>query len=452
MTFLSSYRYTMSIRIGLMLTVLLSTVAFSKTPQAPRAPAELQPGYPHCRIVLSLHRNPKQKKHKTNADEQAKLDTATGRIHDGDKPVTFESETDEADGTEYRSAELDQCSGDRAEKLHAEVVTAFTPEDGHEPDIEFGFQVVDKPSVRQGTIAAKYLADMTALALKKLGAKKATADLDAVPAEKLERQLAGVISMKFPSDCDTKWEKSKCEDLRDALNDPFGGTLPSSTLISRLNRPYYVPPPIVPQIDPHGPPAPREQDWPTRITNQAASMWRHGSDVVSGYANGHDPYEPVPAYNGTDFKDFDPPFRESAKGPARPIHILSAFHTPRDGGARRHQGVDISCKHIGEPLFAPAKGIVEPGRFGNAGISGNRLWLDHGVASGSHRETFYAHLKGFAVRPGQEVEKGDLIGYCGMTGNASSLPPSAVHLHYECHVNGPAINPDPACFPQAKKI
>src|SRR5262249_9787691 len=156
------------------------------------------------------------------------------------------------------------------------------------------------PGVRQGTIASKYLADMTAQALKKLGAVPPAEDLDAVDARNLEARLGRVVQKLYPDKCETPQEQEKCGELRDALNDPFGGTLTSSTLIARLNRPYYVPPPVAPVDDPR---RPAEQDWRTRLGNLASSAWQHGSDVVSGYRGGSDPYGSNPTFNGTNFSD-----------------------------------------------------------------------------------------------------------------------------------------------------
>ncbi len=50
--------------------------------------------------------------------------------------------------------------------------------------------------------------------------------------------------------------------------------------------------------------------------------------------------------------------------------------------------------------------------------------------------TKYAHLKSFAVRPGQRVNRGQCIGYVGMTGTAT-----APHLHYEVLKNKKNVNP-----------
>ncbi|MGE4553157.1 MAG: M23 family metallopeptidase, partial [Desulfovibrionaceae bacterium] len=51
-------------------------------------------------------------------------------------------------------------------------------------------------------------------------------------------------------------------------------------------------------------------------------------------------------------------------------------------------------------------------------------------------KTRYAHLSGFAVKEGQRVLRGQVIGYVGNTGRSK-----APHLHYEVQVSGAPVNP-----------
>ena len=66
------------------------------------------------------------------------------------------------------------------------------------------------------------------------------------------------------------------------------------------------------------------------------------------------------------------------------------------------------------------------------GAYGNLIELDHGFGL----TTRYGHLSGFAVRVGETVRRGQLIGYVGATGRATGS-----HVHYEVWVNGRTINP-----------
>jgi murein DD-endopeptidase MepM/ murein hydrolase activator NlpD len=48
----------------------------------------------------------------------------------------------------------------------------------------------------------------------------------------------------------------------------------------------------------------------------------------------------------------------------------------------------------------------------------------------------YAHMSDFNVRLGQEVKRGDVIGFVGNTGLST-----APHLHYEVYLNNKKVNP-----------
>jgi murein DD-endopeptidase MepM/ murein hydrolase activator NlpD len=94
-----------------------------------------------------------------------------------------------------------------------------------------------------------------------------------------------------------------------------------------------------------------------------------------------------------------------------------------------HQGLDISLDK-GSPVFATADGKVDAAAY--SGDYGNLIILKHGFGL----TTRYGHLSGFAVKPGQSVKRGDVIGYVGATGRATGS-----HLHYEILANGQLMNP-----------
>lgn len=103
---------------------------------------------------------------------------------------------------------------------------------------------------------------------------------------------------------------------------------------------------------------------------------------------------------------------------------------PYSGGYQFHTGIDINGSH-GAPVWATAGGKVS--FSGYRGSLGNLLIIDHGYGY----ETYYAHLSGFAVKTGDEVERGETIGYMGATGRTTG-----VHLHYEVHKEGSPVNPE----------
>jgi murein DD-endopeptidase MepM/ murein hydrolase activator NlpD len=102
---------------------------------------------------------------------------------------------------------------------------------------------------------------------------------------------------------------------------------------------------------------------------------------------------------------------------------------PFTGEPGFHQGLDISTEK-GKPVFATADGTVESAAY--TGDYGNLIVLKHAFGLA----TRYGHLSSFAVQPGQEVKRGDVVGYVGSTGRSTGA-----HLHYEILANGKLINP-----------
>lgn len=98
---------------------------------------------------------------------------------------------------------------------------------------------------------------------------------------------------------------------------------------------------------------------------------------------------------------------------------------------RQHNGVDLATAR-GTPVYATADGMVEMAKYW--GSYGNYVQIGHG----GDLETRYAHLSSYTVRDGQQVRKGDLIGYVGSTGRSTGP-----HLHYEVRVSGEPVNPVP---------
>jgi len=100
-------------------------------------------------------------------------------------------------------------------------------------------------------------------------------------------------------------------------------------------------------------------------------------------------------------------------------------------GETFHSGIDIAVPE-GTPVCATGDGTV---RFvGNTDGYGLRIEVDHGNGV----TTLYGHLSAADVRPGQRVQRGQVIGKSGNTG-LSTGP----HLHYEIRQNGRAVDPGP---------
>ena len=113
------------------------------------------------------------------------------------------------------------------------------------------------------------------------------------------------------------------------------------------------------------------------------------------------------------------------------VGIGSVYGAPRDGGKRRHKGVDL-FQPRGTPVLATEDGVI--GRAGYQKSAGNRAW----ITSSGGNSFFFAHLDKLYVKNGQQVKRGDIIGTVGTSGNAKGTPP---HLHFEHKVNGANVNP-----------
>jgi len=102
---------------------------------------------------------------------------------------------------------------------------------------------------------------------------------------------------------------------------------------------------------------------------------------------------------------------------------------PFNGEGAFHSGVDISSQ-VGTPVIAPADGFVKFADF--MGGYGRAIMIDHGHGI----TTRYGHLSSFAVIAGQYIQRGDTIGYVGLSGRSTGP-----HLHYEVRINDVPVNP-----------
>jgi len=102
---------------------------------------------------------------------------------------------------------------------------------------------------------------------------------------------------------------------------------------------------------------------------------------------------------------------------------------PFNGEGAFHSGVDIASSY-GQSVIAPADGVVIFADF--LGGYGRAIVIDHGHGI----TTRYGHLANFAVTPGQQVNRGDTIGYVGLSGRSTGP-----HLHYEVRINDTPVNP-----------
>ncbi|MBQ7453584.1 MAG: peptidoglycan DD-metalloendopeptidase family protein [Selenomonadaceae bacterium] len=102
---------------------------------------------------------------------------------------------------------------------------------------------------------------------------------------------------------------------------------------------------------------------------------------------------------------------------------------PIYGSQRFHSGIDIGADY-GVPIHAAASGVViEAGWIGGYG---NTIMIDHGGGI----VTLYGHNESLAASVSQSVNQGDVIAYCGSTGNSTGP-----HCHFEVRSGGEPVSP-----------
>lgn len=99
-------------------------------------------------------------------------------------------------------------------------------------------------------------------------------------------------------------------------------------------------------------------------------------------------------------------------------------------GYRGHRAVDLVL-YRNAPIYAADSGVVVKATKTGGGY-GNHVIIDHG----NGYTTLYAHMSRREVQYGQKVQKGQVIGYIGSTGNSSGP-----HLHFEIRYLGKPKNP-----------
>lgn len=102
---------------------------------------------------------------------------------------------------------------------------------------------------------------------------------------------------------------------------------------------------------------------------------------------------------------------------------------PFNGHKAFHEGLDFTAA-AGTPIYAAAGGIVTVAE--QTPDYGKIVKIDHG----SGLETRYAHASLLLVKPGERVEKGQVVAQVGSTGRSTGP-----HLHYEIRLNGNPLDP-----------
>ena len=99
------------------------------------------------------------------------------------------------------------------------------------------------------------------------------------------------------------------------------------------------------------------------------------------------------------------------------------------GEGEFHKGLDISAP-LGTPIHVTAAGVITKAGVGNG--YGTEVEVDHGNGI----RTLYGHMSGLHCSVGQQVVRGEVIGYVGHSGRTTGM-----HVHYEVQIRGVAVNP-----------
>ena len=125
---------------------------------------------------------------------------------------------------------------------------------------------------------------------------------------------------------------------------------------------------------------------------------------------------------------------------------VDAPHQLTQGFINDGNGIDIVTTTVQstglKPIYAAESGFVDQLQYWDGktrtGMQsyGNMVRINHGTYDGGVLHTRYAHMSKLLVKNGQNVYRGQIIGYMGTTGNSTGQ-----HLHFEVIWKGKRYNP-----------
>jgi murein DD-endopeptidase MepM/ murein hydrolase activator NlpD len=183
-------------------------------------------------------------------------------------------------------------------------------------------------------------------------------------------------------------------------------------------------------------------------TPQATIVSDWGGDVVAAKEQPAAPQAPAPApvapapaaaaAPATNERPTDVPWGNPF-GSARVV-VTQGYGVGTHAPPERKGGIDLAVDAdgdgrgnpevtLGSPLYATMSGVIQ--LHPDSWPGGNHLWIKN-----EHYKVGYAHMLSYAVKNGQTVQQGDLIGYAGSTGKSTGP-----HLHYHIWKDGVNVNP-----------
>ena len=181
---------------------------------------------------------------------------------------------------------------------------------------------------------------------------------------------------------------------------------------------------------------------PVGIGEVKAAYFEHGGKPFYAFKYVADSIMGIPDYYDDEAANLR---RQFLKMPVKFSRISSKFNLRRKiayygNKIRAHKGTDYAAP-VGTPIMATANGTVIESQY--KGGNGNYVKVRHN----STYSTQYLHMSKRAVKVGQVVKQGDIIGYIGMTGNTAGP-----HVCYRFWKNGVQVDPLKQKLPVAEPM
>lgn len=181
---------------------------------------------------------------------------------------------------------------------------------------------------------------------------------------------------------------------------------------------------------------------PVGIGEVKAAYFEHGGKPFYAFKYIADTKLGIPDYFDDETNNLR---RQFLKAPVKFSRISSRYNLKRriayyGNRVRPHKGTDFAAP-IGTPIMSTANGTVIESRY--KGGNGNYVKVRH---NGTY-STQYLHMSKRAVKVGQVVKQGDVIGYIGMTGNTGGP-----HVCYRFWKNGKQVDPLRQKLPAAEPM
>lgn len=171
----------------------------------------------------------------------------------------------------------------------------------------------------------------------------------------------------------------------------------------------------------------------------------HGDIVAAEFINQGETFSAIKYVDGNFYTADGRSMRKSfLRAPINFTHVSSNFNPKRFHPVQKrikpHRGTDYVAR-VGTPVMSAGDGKVIRSSYDK--YNGNHVFIQHG----EKYTTKYLHFKKRAVKKGELVKQGQVIGYLGSTGMVTGA-----HLHYEFLVNGVHRNPRTVELPKAEPI